>query len=289
MIAKWKPLDTDKHLKLVSLVDFVSVFSDEELTRRYQYDYEKYALPYWVFNYEGARYIVYKWITKRLYVQLLGDTKTPSLDLFANFLNGAIKEKKNIVTNDSKEGEQCPRSGERQRHGFLYEALVIQKYGLSKSSKYTSAYDATYENIPVQIKCIKHGCAIELGDYKRNKQKQADFILIVGFWKGDKKNIIREDVLYIDYRLFVDHLRFDGDNAMIEEMKLITNLRIDDGRWGSYVKRYKNLWPKTNLIDIRFKRDHKKQKRIQCAISWSNWAKFSVQFPKFEFKNIKHK
>jgi len=177
------------------------------------------------------------------------------------------------------------KTGERQRHGFDYENAVIQKYDLKRSDNYTSKYDAFYLGIPVQIKCIKHGCAIEMGDYKRNKNKQEDFILIVGFWKGEKDNIVKESILYIDHANFTKHLTFKNDKKMVAEMDLISNLVEDDNRWKVFCNKYKSEWPDTNLLDIRFKRDHKKQKRIQCAISWSNFVnKFVNEFKTYKLK-----
>lgn len=175
----------------------------------------------------------------------------------------------------------------RQYHGFWFEKKAIQKYGLTSCSGYTCKYDAFYSaaKIPVQIKYVKRGCSVELGGYLRNKQKKEDFILIVGIWENKKDNIIDEIILYIEHENFTKQLAFDFDAEMFEEMKLISNLRLDDFKWSSFCKKYKQVWCKENLLDIRFKRDHKKQKRIQCSISWKKFNKdFLSLFKRYDLK-----
>jgi hypothetical protein len=54
---------------------------------------------------------------------------------------------------------------------------------------------------------------------------------------------------------------------MKSEMKLISNSKNDDNKWREFVKKYKKLHGKDALLQPRFKRDHKSQKRIQCAIN----------------------
>jgi hypothetical protein len=160
---------------------------------------------------------------------------------------------------------------ERQGHGFEYEQQILERFGLN-TCEYISPYDAVCGNIHIQIKCIKYGCAIELGDYFRNKRKNVDFILIVGFWKYAKDNIVEEYIFLVKHEVFTANLRYDADTEMVEELKLITNLRQDDDRWQKYCSRNKHRYASFhNKIDIRFKRDHKTQKRIQCAISWNNF------------------
>lgn len=171
---------------------------------------------------------------------------------------------------------------ERQGHGFEYEQQVLQRFNL-QTCGYISPFDAVCGNIHIQIKCIKHGCAIELGDYFRNKRKNVDFILIIGFWKTTKDNIVDEYIFLVQHELFTSNLQYDADAEMIEELKLITNLRQDDGRWQEYCIRNKDKYASFgNKIDIRFKRDHKTQKRIQCAISWNA---FNTWFKK-AFENL---
>lgn len=178
---------------------------------------------------------------------------------------------------------------ERQGHGFDYEQAFLAKcLDLEQSAVYTSEYDAVCGDIKLQIKCIKHGCAIELGDYFRNKSKTNDFILVVGFWKDKKDNIIEEHIYRVDHSAFVSNLSYSNDIAMVAEMRLISNLKSDDERWKTFCNHHKDEYKKNNnKIDIRFKRDHKTQKRIQCAISWENFTNwFPSQFSRITFEQL---
>lgn len=170
----------------------------------------------------------------------------------------------------------------RQQHGFEFEKNIIDEYKLETTSDYTHKYDAYYKKIPIQIKCIKYGCSIDLADYTRNKSKKEDFILVIGFWKNTKENIVKTYSLYIDHKKYVEQMSFEYDKVMISDMKLITNLKVDDDNWKTFCKKYKDLYPSCNMIKLRFKRDHKTQKRIQCSISWKNFNNWFLK----EFKQI---
>jgi hypothetical protein len=108
------------------------------------------------------------------------------------------------------------------------------------------------------------------------------FYLFVGFWEGEKNNIVEEYCLYIPGAIF--HSYFDPSFQSKFKLLLneITNDRADDEKWTTrrkaLAKEYEDLTP--NLVRPRFKRDHKKQKRIQCAINNSDFYKHFI--PKFE-------
>jgi hypothetical protein len=180
---------------------------------------------------------------------------------------------------------------ERQRHGFIYETTILKKFGIENFKNYTDEYDGFCGEHKIQVKCIKHGCAIELGDYMRNKNKKHDFILIIGFWKDSKDNMVEEHIYLIDHIEFTSNLLYDMDSEMFAELKLITNNKDNDNIWKAFCKHHKNAWKLLeNKIDIRLKRDHKTQKRIQCAISkynYNNWFKNTFkELTVDEFKNI---
>jgi hypothetical protein len=170
----------------------------------------------------------------------------------------------------------CVKASERQKHGFIYQNKVINKYNLLEQKEYTAEYDATYKSIPVQIKCSKYGSSLELGDYRRNKNKNKDFILAVGLWKNvaANKQITNEYMLYIEHYNYTKNLGYYAEymeTLMYEEYKQISNHKDDDRVWKQFCTKYKSFWKADNKISIRFKRDHKKQKRIQCAIPWYNF------------------
>lgn len=179
----------------------------------------------------------------------------------------------------------------RQQHGFDYQDYVVGQLDLFPSENYTSKDDAYIMEkngiiYPVQIKFIKKGASIELGSYTRNKEKDRDFVLIIGFWEGLKGNIIEEYILYPPLEwwksLFVAPENFDEE--MFYFLNQISNDYSDDVNWKTGCKKlitqWKDYWEIVHedfeekwqedypdrLVVPRFKRDHKKQKRIQCAI-----------------------
>jgi hypothetical protein len=170
----------------------------------------------------------------------------------------------------------------RQQHGFDFERTIIDAYNLERTNEYHHKYDAYYKKIPVQIKCIKFGNTVDLASYSRNRAKTEDFILVIGFWKNTKENIVKRYILYIDHKKYIEQMKFDYCKNMSSDIKLITNLKVDDVKWKTFCKKYKDLYPRCNMIRIRFKRDHKLQKRIQCSITWKNFNNWFLN----EFKQI---
>lgn len=166
---------------------------------------------------------------------------------------------------------------ERQLHGFKYEKSIILKFNLIKSDNYVSIWDAyTSSGHPVSIKLEKKGSDIELGDFFRNINCHQDFYLVVGFWENTKTNITEEKILFIPWKEW--HNLFDDTfiNPFKELLNNISNLKEDDDKWKKQISQFRNDWKdKTkNLIRPRFKRDHKKQKRIQCAINNKDFYKY---------------
>jgi len=167
---------------------------------------------------------------------------------------------------------------ERQKHGFIFETYIINRYNLIKENRYTSHFDVyTQKNIPIQIKCIKRKNEICFGDFYRNMSNQHDFILIVGFYDQDSHNINNIDILYIDNIRWKQLFDFKEYHTLLEEFKLITNLKIVDSRFRSLRNKYSRIF-KSQFISLRIKRDHKTQKRIQCAISYKNFLKMKKYF-----------
>jgi len=53
-------------------------------------------------------------------------------------------------------------------------------------------------------------------------------------------------------------------------MSEISNDRSDDNKWKQFRLKWKEKYG-DSIISLRFKRDHKKQKRIQCGITKTNF------------------
>ena len=173
---------------------------------------------------------------------------------------------------------------ERQRLGFIYEEEICNKYNLLKNSNYTAKWDAYYKNIPVSIKCEKFGSDIELADFFRQSSINEDFYLICGFHKDGA--IVEEYILFIPFKEWHTYFNRGLDEKLKLLLKNITNSREDDEKWKRQIAILKKEWQEltSNLIRLRFKRDHKTQKRIQCAINNKDF--YSWFLPKFEVNNF---
>ena len=170
----------------------------------------------------------------------------------------------------------------RQAHGLLYEKFIISKYNWIPSKCYTSKFDAiTKTGLPVQIKMIKRGSSIDMGDFRRNCNNKEDHLLVIGRWDKNKR-LISENIHHVKASVLKKYIQFDHTESMLKEMKNITNDREDDDTWKKFCNHYRRIYPKTNLFKLRFKRDHSKQKRIQCALNTSDYKKFSNLFPPIE-------
>ena len=96
----------------------------------------------------------------------------------------------------------------RQKHGFDNEKKIIGANGLRSAKGYTNKWDAyadiahvgnmKYYDLPVQIKTIRKGGSVDMGDVFRHSKTDQDFILHVEFYdKKDKTKIMESHILYI--------------------------------------------------------------------------------------------
>lgn len=172
------------------------------------------------------------------------------------------------------------KSGERQKHGFEFEKYVKALYNIQPcpNGNYTYKWDGILNNYPVSIKTEKLGSDIEMASFTRNASNTDDFYLIVGFWDGTKDNIVAIETLFISGAEW--HSLFDQD--IVQEcqnlLNSVTNDASDDEKWKNGIKLLIEKWQtKTeNLIRPRFKRDHKTQKRMQCAINNGDFYTYFV-------------
>lgn len=203
--------------------------------------------------------------------------------------HGFIQEEDNqykldhMPTTPTKKTAAVASRSERQGHGFVFEEYVESKYGVNRNdAQYTAKWDGSLNGIPVSIKTAKIGTDVEMADFRRNAENTEDFYLFVGFWEGEKTNIVDEHVLLIRgeewHELFPTH--FVQDFA--EMLDNITNSHEDDAKWRDMIAEQKERWQEEtqNLIRPRFKRDHKSQKRVQCAINNGDFFNYFV--PKYE-------
>jgi hypothetical protein len=167
---------------------------------------------------------------------------------------------------------------ERQSHGFEYEEKYIQENGLINEEKYTSSWDAyDKDGIPYQIKCIKEGSSIDMGDYFINSEKNVDFFLVISFWRNNKSNIVKTFKLFIKHEKWKNFLDFEFKDKLKDWIKnKVSNSYSYDKQWKEEMKQWKDLWG-DRKIQLRFKRDHSSQRRIQCAINQTDFNNFFVK------------
>lgn len=175
---------------------------------------------------------------------------------------------------------------ERQKHGFDFQEQYIKENNLISEKKYTGEYDAyTQNNFPIQIKTRKKNNELDLGDLKRNLNKEKDFLLVVGDYSVNKGNKVFEKpkCYYIDIENYKKQFNCDCLNEMEDFLKEITNDYSDDAKWRNEMKDFK----KRTIANVvpRFKRDHKKQKRIQAAVPKKNLKDFYNSFKEVEVSN----
>lgn len=175
---------------------------------------------------------------------------------------------------------------ERQKAGFVYQEDVINRFNLTPDKNYTGHWDAYAKGVPVSIKLEKRNSDVEMADFFRQATITQDFILIVGFWEKEKSNIVEEKVLFIPTKEWNNFFDTSFIPLFQQLLNNFSNDRKDDEKWKREIKKFKKQWEEKtpNLIRPRFKRDHKKQKRIQCAINNKDFFSYFVK--KYEIGGI---
>lgn len=164
---------------------------------------------------------------------------------------------------------------ERQSHGFEYEKIVSKNNDLSLTENYTGIWDAyNTQSVPYLIKTFKKGSEIPLSDIFINCQRNRDFYLAIGIWESNPNNIVEEYLLLVEGEKFTKLFEFSYMEEMKNWIKTVSNHHEYDSQWKKDCKEWKLKWGKDRIVQPRFKRDHKKQKRIQSAVSYKNINKF---------------
>ena len=174
-------------------------------------------------------------------------------------------------------------SGERQKHGFKFEDYAKKMFNIQPCPKghYTYKWDGMLNGHPVSIKTEEINTDVEMASFTRNASNTDDFYLIVGFWQGKKDNIVAIETLFISGTEW--HELFDQD--IVQECQkflgTVTNDVSDDEKWTIGREALTAKWQEntSNLIRPRFKRDHKTQKRMQCAINYTDFYEYFL--PKY--------
>lgn len=201
----------------------------------------------------------------------------------ALFNNNLLCTNENGTYSFVKEKKKEKTLGERQSHGFKFEEYVKSNYNIQPCSNghYTYKWDGILNGRPVSIKTEKLGSDVEMASFMRNAANTDDFYLIVGFWEGTKDNIVKIETLFILgdewHKLFNQEIVQECQNFLDS----VTNDVSDDEKWKIGRIALTSKWKEqtSNLIRPRFKRDHKAQKRMQCAINNSDFYEYFI--PKY--------
>lgn len=161
---------------------------------------------------------------------------------------------------------------ERQSHGFEYQKLVCERYSLLYDENYTGIWDAFKpDGTPCVIKTFQENSEIPLSDIFNNFSRDKDFYLMCGVWKGKKNNLVKENVILVDVKKWKELFQWTHYDELKHWIKNIVSNSYDyDKTWKVEVKQWKQKWGEERIVQPRFKRDHKKQRRIQSAVSYKN-------------------
>ncbi len=169
---------------------------------------------------------------------------------------------------------------EVQRHGYIFEKWVRDMFfGGYVLPDYTQKWDIPKEinknhgGLPCNMKAIKYGAPVDMGDALRQFQVDEPFILIVAFWQqeDDKKriaNIVAPTVTPEMYRKLWEPIT-------LEDLKRLDAV-VKDRKLGyraarAAAQKIKFAPPFTRaIITVNPKIDEKSQRRLQCSLSFRN-------------------
>ena len=237
-----------------------------------------------LFNCKESEYFTREWCETQIINSKANNGKgIPDRTWKALFNNNLIKDNGDNTFSFVEKPPKKNNSGERQKHGFIFEDFIKNKFNIKECPEghYTYKWDGLLNNYPVSIKTEKINSDIEMASFIRNANNTDDFYLIVGFWDEEKSNIVTIETLFIPGNEW--HQLFDKD--IVEECQNfllnITNDISDDEKWKIGREQLTKKWKEKtkNLIRPRFKRDHKTQKRMQCAINYNDFYNYFI--PKY--------
>lgn len=110
--------------------------------------------------------------------------------------------------------------------------------------------------------------------------------MIACFWEFQKENIVEEYHLKFPIKAWKKLFNHTLDDKIKMVIKEASNDYSYDAVWTQKIKELKDEYGE-NIIKLRPKRDHKKQKRMQCAISYSDFIKLHAMYKTGDIKRHK--
>ena len=172
---------------------------------------------------------------------------------------------------------------EVQRHGYVFEKWVRDTFfGGYVQPDYTQKWDIPkavnkfHGGLPCNMKAIKYGAPVDMGDALRQFHVDEPFILIVAFWQqeGDRKrivNVIAPVVTPETYRKLWEPITLE-DLKRLDAVVKDRKLGCREAR--AAAQKIKSAPPFTRaFITVNPKIDEKSQRRLQCSLSFKNLFK----------------
>jgi hypothetical protein len=172
---------------------------------------------------------------------------------------------------------------EVQHHGYVFEKWVRDTFfGGYVQPDYTQKWDIPKEvnklhgGLPCNMKAIKYGAPVDMGDALRQFHVDEPFILIIAFWRqeGEKKrivNIVAPTVTPEVYRKLWEPIALEDLKRLDAVVK---DRKLDYREARAAAQKIKSAPPFTRApITVNPKIDEKSQRRLQCSLSFKNLFK----------------
>lgn len=182
------------------------------------------------------------------------------------------------------------KSTARQGHGFSFEGAIQALLDLETDTNPTSRFDGfRCAKDVVEYISVKHiGAknALELSDYERNARRTESITMYLGRWSVRGGQRVTTEIYVMTIPAEEWRTYFPDDDRVDHFTKStvfagISNDRRDDKAWKSRTSMLKRAWRQQlplTPIDIRFKRDHGNQRRVQCAVPFRNFPSVFARF-----------
>ena len=175
------------------------------------------------------------------------------------------------------------RPQEVQKHGVVFEKWIRDTFfdGYTPQS-YTQKWDIPSEankrfgGIPINPKATKYRTAVDLSDALRQYDIHEPFWLVIGYWQqdGTKKKFVNVVAARVEpdeyHKLWGDVKRADLErlDAVIKD----TPNHVTARQLAQKMKREAPF--NTSLISLNPKIDSKRQRRLQCSLTFARVFKF---------------
>jgi len=151
----------------------------------------------------------------------------------------------------------------------------MQKWDVPREINRSNAVPSSFRDIPVSVKTAKLGSPIGLGDVRRQRQINHDFLLIVGFWKQHSKT--EKHIVDIGWtRIGLSRWESLWGDLCLAELEIIDAEVKDLNEHYTTVRSRAREWKsqalvKSSAIVVNPKIDSKSQRRIQCSMPYKTF------------------